>query len=239
MNTTSMKTATLKLLFGTVLAVFAAGAGAKSKTTFPAPEDAVLTSVGEDMELNGVTMTAWELRSEKPPEELLQFYRKYWAKGGPEGGQDYAEKQFGAWTIITHVEDGNVYTAQVQPNQAGKGTVALLGISNLLKRADVAGKKLGDDFPKPAGSTVQNDLTAQDQGVRSRTILLQNASSVKQNLTFYINYFERNGWAIEEGARIQDGDVGVVIASRGGDRWQLSFVPSDRATSMVAVLEER
>lgn len=232
-----MKTRTIATFLGVALAAFAAAAGAK--TTFPAPDDAVVTSVGDNMELNGVTMSAWELRSENPPNELLEFYRRYWGKGGPDGGKAYVENKLGNWTVITHVESGNVYTAQVQADEAGKGAVALLGISNLLKRADVAGKKLGEDFPKPAGSTVQNDLVARDQGVQSRTILLQNPSSVKQNIRFYIEYFERNGWAIEEGARIVDGDVGVVIASRGGDRWQLTFSPSERSTAMVAVLEER
>ncbi|MDC8015958.1 hypothetical protein [Tahibacter soli] len=232
-----MNTRTMARLLGAALALFASVAGAK--TTFPAPDDAVLTSVGDNMELNGVTMSAWELRSENPPNEVLEFYRRYWAKGGPDGGKAYVENKLGNWTIITHVEGGNVYTAQVQADEAGKGAVGLLGISNLLKRADVAGKKLGEDFPKPAGSTVQNDLVAQDQGVQSRTILLQNPTSVKQNIQFYIDYFERNGWVIEEGARIVDGDVGVVIASRGSDRWQLTFSPSERSTAMVAVLEER
>lgn len=226
------------LFGGIVLALFAAGATAKT-TTFPAPDDAVLTSVGDNMQLNGVTMSAWEMRSERPPNEVLEFYRRYWAKGGPDGGKAYVENKLGVWTVITHVESGNVYTAQVQGDEAGKGSVALLGVSNLVRRAEAAGQKLAEDFPKPAGSAVQNDLVAQDQGVQSRTILLQNESSVKQNINFYIGYFQRNGWAIEQGARVVDGDVGVVIASRGGNRWQLTFSPSDGKTAMVAVLEER
>jgi hypothetical protein len=232
-----MNKRSLAMVFGIALAAFAAGASAK--TTFPAPDDAIVTSVGDNMELNGVALSAWELRTADEPERVLEFYRRLWAKGGPDGGKAYVENKLGVWTIITHMEGGNLYTVQVQADEAGKGAVALLGISNLPRRADAAGRNLAEDFPKPAGSTVQNDLTAQDQGVRSRTILLQNASSVKQNINFYINYFQRNGWAIEQGARIVDGDVGVVIASRDGNRWQLSFSPSDRATAMVAVLEER
>ncbi|HVJ63143.1 MAG TPA: hypothetical protein VM555_10585, partial [Tahibacter sp.] len=166
-----MNTRTMARLLGAALALFATVAGAK--TTFPAPDDAVLTSVGDNMELNGVTMSAWELRSENPPNEVLEFYRRYWAKGGPDGGKAYVENKLGNWTIITHVEGGNVYTAQVQADEgAGKGSVALLGISNLPRRADVAGRNLAEDFPKPAGSTVQNELVAQDQGVRSTTVLL-------------------------------------------------------------------
>ena len=233
-----MNTLALRLLLCATAAAFAAGASAK--TTFPAPDDAVITSVGENMQLNGVALSAWELRSEDPPERVLEFYRRLWAKGGPDGGKAYVENKLGNWTVITHVEDGNIYTAQVQADEgAGKGSVALLGISNLPRRADVAGRNLAEDFPKPAGSTVQNELVAQDQGVKSTTVLLQNGSSVKQNINFYIRYFEQNGWAVEEGARVVDGDVGVVIASRGSDRWQLTFSPSKGTTALVAVLEER
>lgn len=219
---------------------FASAACGAVEIRFPAPKDAVISSVGEDMNLNGVNLSAWELRSDRSPDDVLAFYRERWAKGGPTGGAAYVEHKTGAWRVLTHIEDGDVYTVQVQPDASKKGTVGLLGISDLMSRKPTAARDLASDFPKPAGTTVQNDLVSQDLGVRSRTILLENPSTVKQNLNFYIRYFEKNGWAIESGTRIEDTNAGALIASRDGRRWQLTFTPGPKiATQMVAVLEER
>jgi len=68
---------------------------------------------------------------------------------------------------------------------------------------------------------------------------MKSPSSVQQNLDFYVRWFDQNGWIIEDGMRMTEKNQGAVVATRQGDRWQLTFTPSDNATAMIAVLEER
>jgi hypothetical protein len=218
-------------------AAFLAAAPVLAAVKFPAPEDAVVTTVGENMTFNGATMSAWELRSDKSPQDVLAFYRKEWGSGGPDGGVAYVEKQFGGWNILTHVEDDDVYTVQVQPGAMKKGTFALLGVSDMSSRR--IGQDVGKDFPKLPGSTVQSDLVSQDQGVRSRTIMMTNGASVQQNLDFYTKHFFEKGWNVETGMRDAQNNAGTIVASLNGSRWQLTLVPGRNETSLVGVLEER
>lgn len=222
---------------------FMAGIGfaatAAAEIDFPAPRGAKVVVVGEGMVLNGVTMSSWELTSPNRPASVLDFYRAHWAKRDG-GGPGYTEVPLGEWTLLTHVDEseGLVYTVQVQPGAVG-GSYALLGVSNLLETEPTPAVRLGADLPKMAGSTVQNDLVAQDLGVRSRTVMLDNAHSVKQNVDFYLQHFERDGWVIESGTLIDDSGTGAVMASSGNKRWNMTFVPRDRRTWVVAVLEQR
>lgn len=204
---------------------------------FPAPDDAIVTTVGENMTFNGVNMSAYELRSDKAPQAVLDFYRKSWGTGGPDGGVSYAEKKFGEWVILTHVDGDDVYTVQAQPGAMDKGTFALLGVSDMSSRR--IGQDIGKDFPQLPGSNVQSDLVAQDQGVRSRTVMLTNRASVQQNLDYYAKYFFEKGWTVETGMRDAQGNNGTIVASLEGSRWQLTIVPGKDATSLIGVMEER
>jgi hypothetical protein len=217
-----------------LVAAFAASA----KTDFPAPKDAKVDIVGEDMVLNGITMSAWELRSQRPPENVLAFYRSFWAQG-TNGQPGFTEQTLGDWRIVTHIDqqDGLVYTVQAQP--AIGGTLALLGVSNLLRGTPTSATDLAADLPKIAGSQVQNDLVAQDLGIHSRTIVLSNTHSVQQNLDFYIDHFKRKGWKIEHGLAIDPNSAGALTVIDGGSRWNMTFSRQSGATHMVAVLEER
>jgi hypothetical protein len=222
---------------------FATGLGltpvASADLDFPAPRGAKVVVVGEGMVLNGVTMSSWELTSTERPSAVLDFYRAAWAEG-EDGQPGFTEMPLGEWTLLTRVDEseGKVYTVQVQPGAVG-GSYALLGVSNLLETEPTPAVRLGADIPKMAGSTVQNDLVAEDLGVRSRTVMLDNAHSVKQNVDFYLEHFERDGWAIETGTLIDDHGTGAIMASSGNRRWNMTFVPRDRRTWVVAVLEQR
>jgi hypothetical protein len=225
-------------LFG--IGVMSVAFSASATNNFPAPKDAKVDIVGEDMLLNGVTMSAWELRSERAPETVLAFYRNLWAQG-VNGQPGFTEQTLGDWRIVTHInqKEGLVFTVQAQPMIGG--TLALLGVSDLLRGMVTPRTKLADDLPKLAGSEVQNDLVAQDLGVRSRTIVMTNTHSVQQNLDFYINHFERKGWQVEQGMAMDQHGTGALIVVAGGSRWNMTFSRQPKAgtTHMVAVLEER
>ncbi len=220
------------------MCLFAAAFVASAKTEFPAPKDAKVDIVSEDMVLNGITMSAWELRSQRQPENVLAFYRDFWAQG-TNGQPGFTEQTLGEWRVVTHVDQkkGLVYTVQARPTIGG--TLALLGVSNLLRSRATPRTDLGSDIPKIAGSQVQNDLVAQDLGVFSRTILLSNTHSVQQNLDFYIDHFKRKGWKIEHGIAIGQKGGGALTVVDGGSRWSFTFSSQSGATQMVAVLEER
>ncbi len=214
------------------------GAAATEMPDFPAPKNSKVVIVGENMVLNGVTMSAWELRSKEAPASVLAFYRDEWARG-TKGNPGFTEQKLGEWQLITHVDqsEGLVYTVQAKPELGG--TMALLGVSNVMNGTVTPRRELGDDLPKLAGSVVQNDIVAQDGGVRSRTIVLQNRNSVAQNLDFYVRHFETNGWRIEQGVIIENSGDGALIAMNGGDRWNMTFTKRNGQTYMVAVQEQR
>jgi hypothetical protein len=224
------------ILIGGVLAF--ASIGASAAIDFPAPKDAKVEIVSEEMVLNGVTMSAWELRSSRSPDNVLAFYRGHWAQGD-NGKPGFTEQVLGEWRIVTHVDqkDGLVYTVQAQP-MAG-GTLALLGVSNLLRGTVTPKAQLAADVPKIAGSQVINDMVSQDLGLRSRTIVLTNTQSVQQNLDFYIDHFEGKGWKIEQGMAVDQDGTGVVVAVNGGSRWNMTFSRDAGQTRLVGVLEQR
>lgn len=226
-------------VFALLLSTLMISTSVHAELDFPAPAGAKVVIVGEGMVLNGLTMSSWELTSAQAPQTVINFYRNEWAQR-PGGGVGFTEMPLGEWTLLTRVDEdaGLVYTVQVQPGQVG-GTYALLGVSDALKSNPTPALKLAADIPKMAGSVVQNDLVAQDLGLRSRTILLENQHSVQQNVDFYLNHFEGDGWRIEQGALIDNNGSGAVIAAHGGKRWNMTFVPKNRKTYVVAVLEER
>lgn len=226
------------LRLGVSACLLVAAFAAIAKTDFPAPKDAKVDIVSEDMVLNGVTMSAWELRSQRSPETVLSFYRNHWAQG-TNGRPGFTEQTLGDWRIVTHIDQklGLIYTVQAQPMVGG--TLALLGVSNVLRGTVTPRTDLASDIPKIAGSQIHNDLVAQDLGVHSRTIILTNSHSVKQNLDFYVDHFERKGWKIEQGMAMDQDGTGALTAVDGGSRWNLTFSRKASATHLVAVLEER
>ena len=79
-------------------------------------------------------------------------------------------------------------------------THGTLGITPAFRLAESSAKKLkaiqagvGEDFPTLPGTTVINDITANDAGRRSRTLFFSNKDSVAQNVRYYLKKLRSDG----------------------------------------------
>lgn len=224
----------LTIVFGVL---FSAAAVAGPFDTFPAPPDADISQVGLNMRLNGVRMSSWDLRSTRPVEDILAFYRREWGTGSArEPG--YTEVNLGESRLLTHVDEtrGLIYTVQL--TRQGAETAGQLAVTDLLKGNGVQPETLLRDFPRLGATNVESVLEADEAGWKSRTITVSNTHSVQQNLEQYMQALDGRGWRVEDAAMVRSGD-GALSAARGNDRLQLAVTRIDGVTRTIAVWEER
>jgi hypothetical protein len=205
--------------------------------TFPAPPDADISQVGLNMRLNGVRMSSWDLRSTRPVEDILAFYRREWGTGSArEPG--YTEVNLAESRLLTHVDEtrGLIYTVQL--TRQGSETAGQLAVTDLLKGNGVQPETLLRDFPRLGATNVESVLEADEAGWKSRTITVSNTHSVQQNLEQYMQALDGSGWRVEDAAMVRSGD-GALSAARGNDRLQLAVTRIDGVTRTIAVWEER
>jgi len=205
---------------------------------FPVPDDASVAQVGINMRLNGIRMSSWELRSDRPMDQVVRFYQGEWGTGD-ERRPGYTLVTLGEARLLTHIDERRelIYTAQLQ--SVGGETVGQLAVTDLLAGNGVAPETLLGDFPRLGGSTVESVLEADEAGWKSRTITLSNGRSVQQNLDQFIDALAAAGWQVEQAAMVRSGD-GALSAARGNDRLQLAVTrASDGLSRTIAVWEER
>jgi len=181
----------LSLVF--VTALFVSLPAQAREPNFPAPPNATVAWVGQEMQWGGVDMAARRFETKSSVEKVLEFYKKRWRRG--KGGDvGYREAEFDGWEILSRLEDDYMLTVQVQKTDSG-GAWGYLGMSNLPEVA-LADKppKPADSFPSMKGSIVQNDLRSHDPGQKGRVLALENEFSIEGNVTFYRNHFKADGW---------------------------------------------
>jgi len=157
---------------------------------FPVPKWLDRTEVAEKMIVNGIPSTVDYFESYRGVEELLQFYRQQW-NDGSNGRSGYREANVASWHVISRLEDGYLYTVQVQKNNGFgiKGYLAVADLKEIEKKEDRVAS-----IPKMSGSRVINDSTSFDSGKKGRTLLLINKYSAASNSVFYRNYYLDRDW---------------------------------------------
>lgn len=197
----------------------------------PAPETSTLTVVAEDMRFNGVDMRSYELLSEEPRERVAAYYRRLWA--GRDGEPAFSEDKLGPWLILGHEQDG--YFLSVQLEIAGRGSRGLVGITRLPRPGTLP--HYGEEFPKPAGTTVLNDIHSTDAGKRGRTLVLENRMSVDANLEFYQRHYRRQGWIAQE-LPPPSGGVAALMMHKNSRQFSATFSHSQDKTHIIVVITE-
>ena len=204
-----------------------------SMPEIPRPPDMRIVVVSGHMVYNGYDMATYEVSSPHSLDEVLHFYREAWhgevAESPMAMGLDSAQ-----WTVLAHREAEFLVTVQLRPSKP-EGVSGYIGISNIF---GTARHQTGQEVVMPAGSKVINDIVTSDLGRRSRTLVIQNDSSVSFNLDYYRERLAAQGWTeIADFSKlpIELRTSQALMMSRGDDELNLSATRSGGITTVVMV----
>lgn len=211
---------------------------AKALPDFKAAKFMRVTVVADAMIYNGLPMRAYEFTASKSVDEVEVFYTELW-------GKEIKKSQAGPWMVLSHFDGRYLFSVQVEEDNMQRA-VGLLSVS---EPGAVSSKfELGEGFPMPRSSTVVNDISAEDLGKNSRTLVLLNDQSIASNLRFYRRHYERRGWMeLGEGgqaakkrgggksSRDDPDGSNALIMSKGGNELNMSFDRVEGRTVVVAV----
>ncbi|MCF6264480.1 MAG: hypothetical protein L3J24_12950 [Xanthomonadales bacterium] len=199
-----------------------------SMPVFKAPDFMQLTIVADKMTLNGLDMKTYTFESSKPVAEIEKFYQELWS------GKAKQTKVM-PWNIISYADDGFLYVVQIREDNPLSSVTGLLSISDLktLNKNFVRGK----GFPMPGSSVVINDITGNDSGKRSRTLVIENTKSVADNLRYYRRHFNKKGWVeLAENTNASGRkNASALMMNKGGDELNMAFSVQGNKTMVVAV----
>ena len=206
-----------------------------AKPNFPAPPDAQVASVAENMIYNSMPMSVRKFSSKDSAEKILAFYRKLWRAPVAPGFPGFKEEELDNWKVITRPEDGYMMSVQVKPG-LGKGSIGLLGLGKL---DAVDGKvTLGKGFPKLADSRVVNDIAHHDAFKKGRTIMLQNKFSLTSNVQYYRDHYGSRGWNPVLDSTSVPGYMHTFIFRKGNNEVSLTVARTKSGSQVVANMVE-
>lgn len=138
----------------------------------PAPSNARVEAVGEQLRLNGIPMRVQRVLAVQDPETLARHYR---AALGPR----HASERLPDRLILSQGRDEHFITVSIRPLGTGV-TEALVSVADAREARQAAGRPLG--FSLPAATAVFSDMESVDGGKRSRQLVLSNAHAILTNL---------------------------------------------------------
>ena len=204
------------IFFMLLLPAFALQAKSSNATDacpdFPAPKNARLQSVAQQMDFNDVPMNIRRFDSTDPPDVILAFYRIKWASAKKADAP--IEYPLGDWKVIAAYRDSCFFTVQVMTD--GKtGSTGFLGVSAPPPDKPV----VRDEVPMMTGSNVVNDIAHKDGNKIGRSVLLSNGFSPETNASFYRNAYTGQGWQVLNHYRLEKpGARGDVLVMKNGQR---------------------
>ena len=145
--------------------------------------------VGENIQHNGVAMDVKLLKSQRPVDEVMNFYRDLWGADGAQG-EGYVEQTVGDYQIISRIEGNHNIVVQLKRDGTGytEGYLSAIDITTLDKADD------RDDFPSLPNTTLVSKTVSNDSGKEGVTRVLMNSHSVFSNVEFYKSQLESGGW---------------------------------------------
>lgn len=202
-----------KFLFLLALMLAAPVAAARDWPRLPVPGGAKLVWVSGVVQANGFMQRVASLSSDRPPQEIVAFYRTRWAAPQYLDGHKlpgYLVKSAPPWEVISRLHNGYMIAIQLRRTAMG-GTQGEVSISDLSQRPSLA----PSPFPMPSGSHVLNDLPSNDGGRQARTLTLTNNASIASNVSFYEQYFKQRGWRLVVSKSDDSGRAYVLILEQG------------------------
>ncbi|NVJ51654.1 MAG: hypothetical protein HWE13_00690 [Gammaproteobacteria bacterium] len=204
-----------------------------SKILFPVPDSFELNIIADQLNFNGFELQPVAFKTSDSIEEIEQYYLKQWTREGIK----YAD--IPGWRIISHLEDGMLYTVQIEVVKEGlrrEGSVGYLGISNLPSIKKDPGE-LGDGFPKLSNTMVLNDIKQNDLGREARTLWMVNDQSITRNLNHIENWFRNQGWLTQASLEMTKDAAGLIM-NKDNQKLDLSIQRFGAKTHILAVQSE-
>lgn len=190
-------------------------------TTQMAP-DMQIQSVAKRILFNGLDMRAQVFESPRSPEEILAFYRKVWR------GQ-VVVNSMGSEQVIGHREGDYFTTVQVSASGSGsKGNIGVVDVATAPEHY-VPGKGI----PTPMDSKIFNDILYPDDPIPTRMIALRNRLSTQQNVSFYRERLEGEGWKPLNDRCASSGCV--LDFQRGDQKMNLVIEPQKNVRSQIVM----
>ena len=186
----------------------------------PAPKGVEKEWVADRMVFNGVAMRIFTYNYDSGVDGLRDFYIDAWERNG----QEYKQSRQGKWLILSSLQ-GDYYTTVQITDLAGRA-YAQVGVSRISDLQSSAPP--GEGFPVLPRSQIISDITAQDAGRPSRTVIASNQHSVGSNYNYYLNRYRSKNWTVvrnsldqaRRGASIhlakEDREMSIVIKREGG-----------------------
>jgi hypothetical protein len=191
------------------------------------PNFAKAQIVSDGMNVNGVDVVIIQFYTKESFQKIEQYYRKVI--------KDIKISQISEWKIISWISDKKLNTVQVTYNEledAHHGFIALSNLPSAVKRTP----SIGEGFPALRNSHFQNDIKATDLNKKSRTIILTNKSSVKDNINFYKNHYVNKGWNIKQVFYANDSKSASLMMDKRGDEVNLTVNRNAGKSDVVAVV---
>jgi len=200
---------------------------------FPYSEDMNVTLVAQEMVVNGLPMKAYQFHSQKSIDEITQYYAEQWA--------DLNDVKFGEWRILSHRQDGYLFTVQFE-KESSLMTHGLLGISPLFDMMEESDREIdkkvdsiGKGFVLPPNSEVINDIKSVDLGKHSRTVVYRNQLSIGRNYQYFKTQYLNKGWLDLLAGSAANKDSQALAMNKNGQELNVSFSKSDGFTYGVAI----
>ncbi len=199
---------------------------------FPAPKNAQVSLVGDEMSVNGILSRVRSFYTKDEVDDVADFYRKIWEKPAMKDAPGFTETYaMLPWILMARIEDKYLMTVQFQPADQG-GSWGYLAISPLPK-AGQEPPAMGKGIPSIRNSKVVSEVKSRDPGQTGRSVIISNEKSISSNVNFYRNYYLNKGWASEMDDSSVGGKMVTLSYKRGRKRVTIVLMGNHSSTSVV------
>lgn len=198
-----------------VTALLASAAVAARPPDFPAPKEAKVSAVAEEMTIAGRSMAVRAFVTDDTVDEVVEFYKDAWKEPPVAGAPGCAveSEALAPWTLITRVEDDYVMTAQVMQREP-KGAFGFLALGRL---PEPGKPPLAPPAPPSMqGSEVLSNITSHDAGKSAQTAMLTNDKSLASNVSFYRGVYQ--DWRVDTDKEVSRGKMHALAFTRGREQ---------------------
>lgn len=227
-----------------VLLTMAPISHAATKPLLPFPEGVRVVIVGENMEINGLPLMAYEFYSQQTLNQIANFYRHYWQdhQQHSDAKQAYLESHYGGWHILSRLERGHNITVQLQ-NSGIKGVRALVGVSPLPTYiAENKNPVVEYKIPTLSGLTIESFVQSQDRGIKTETYWIRSRDSVESTSNKLQRYYQQRGYSVsikrgnKESSQLIDA-VSLTVANTN-EKIRFDTLDVDGGTRIIALRKE-
>jgi len=221
----------LRLLMMAALSLGLSGPTAARPPDFPAPKDANVSQVGDNITVNGRAMSVRAFTTTDSLEQVIEFYQDLWADPPVENAPGYAYDAdvIAPWHLMTRVEDGYVLTVQAQ-SAPDKGAFGLLALGVLPEPGEPP--PAAPAPPSLNGSQVLSNVLSDDRGQSGQTSIVVNEKSLASNVDFYRNHYR--SWRSDMDQAVGDRGAHAMSFTRGRRQVHIT-IQGDRDGSRIVI----